>query len=101
MKAEGVDGQIHVLKDRILITRKGIMAMIAHGIKPSKEIPLASVSSVEFQDATRFSAGSLSIYYGGKGASADATVKFQHKANERFKQIKEEIFQLINSNNKS
>jgi hypothetical protein len=100
-RAVGMDGQVELHKDRIIITRKGFFAMLSHGIKPQRELPLGAITTVEFQDAGIFNKGYINFLYAGNiRKSGETVVKFSRKENEIFRSLKEEIFLLMNNNNR-
>lgn len=49
--AKGVNGQIELYEDRVLIRRKGVMAFVTQGIKGDKSINVSSITSVQFKEA--------------------------------------------------
>ncbi|MFN7039341.1 MAG: hypothetical protein ACK4OM_07250 [Alphaproteobacteria bacterium] len=98
VKIEAADGQIYLFKDRITIARKGIWAMLSHGIKPSKDIVLKNIISVDFQPAG-FNQGVFYLNCIGSNDKKEYTLKFNKKLNEQFSDLKEKIFELTNNSN--
>lgn len=50
MKFIGNNGQIEVLEERLIITRKGMMGFLTQGFKGEKTIPFSSISAVQFRE---------------------------------------------------
>jgi uncharacterized protein DUF4429 len=47
--AKGYNGQLLVKPDRIVIIRKGIVAMVAHGVNGDKEILLSNIMAIQLK----------------------------------------------------
>lgn len=102
MYVQGGDGQVELLEDRVVIHRKGLMNMLKHGPNSKREIPLVSISSVNFRDAGNFRLGEIDFDYSGR-SHADKkqnTVMFAKKHHDNFVKLKEKIFELMYSNRK-
>jgi len=54
MHFDGLNGQIEVLEDRIVISRKGVFGFLTQGLKGDKTIPFASITAVQFKTASAF-----------------------------------------------
>ncbi|MFN3657397.1 MAG: zinc ribbon domain-containing protein [Pseudolabrys sp.] len=50
MKFTGNNGQVEVLEDRLIITRKGLIGFLTQGFKGEKTIPFSSISAVQFRE---------------------------------------------------
>jgi hypothetical protein len=46
---KGVNGQIEVFEDKIVITRKGLVGFSTHGLAGEKTIPMSAIQSVQFR----------------------------------------------------
>ncbi|MCD8290842.1 MAG: SHOCT domain-containing protein [Prevotella sp.] len=46
---KGVNGQLTVYDDKVVIERKGFLAFGTHGLAGAKTIPIASIQSVQFK----------------------------------------------------
>lgn len=57
MHAEGSNGSVELLKDRIVIRRKGIANVLTQGIQGDKSIPLSSITAIQFKPAGSFLGG--------------------------------------------
>ena len=96
----GVNGQIEIYDNRIIINRKGFIAKGTHGWAGSKTIPINSIQSIQIKEATVFLNGFIQFGILGeieaKGGMTTAThdentVFFKKKSNKDVKQIKEFI----------
>lgn len=94
---EGTDGQIELQDDRLIITRKGFLNMLKHGTGSRREIPLSSISSVNFKDASMFSAGEIDFDFSGRSQldHNQNIVRFLKKKQPEFHALKEKIFTII------
>lgn len=92
---QGSDGQITLLEDRVIISRKGFFSMIAHQFAGPIEVPISSISRIEMKEASVFSAGSIKLIFHGNDFQI---IKFQNKSNAKFKEVKEAIFSKLSSN---
>ncbi len=97
MYVEGTDGQIELQEDRLVITRKGFLNMLKHGTGSRREIPLASISSVNFKDASMFKPGEIDFDFAGRSQldSQQNMVRFLKKKQPEFHALKEKIFTII------
>lgn len=98
MHVSGIDGQVELTSDRVIVHRKGLLNALKHGANARHEIPLASISGVDFRDATLFKQGMIDFDYPGKNNSGVAhknAVIFGKKQQQGFYDLKEKIFQII------
>jgi hypothetical protein len=102
MYVEGTDGQIELQDDRLVITRKGFLNMMKHGSGSRREIPLSSVSSVNFKDATLFKPGEIDFDFAGRSQMDhnQNMVRFLKKKQPEFYALKEKVFSIIAMRNK-
>ncbi len=63
LKAKGVNGQVELLQDKVLIRREGLLAK---GMGADKEIPLRQIASVKFED--RWNNGYIQFVLGEQDA---------------------------------
>ena len=49
LRVEGMDGQIELLADRVVIHRAGLWNAVKYGLNAKREIPLGAISEVVFQ----------------------------------------------------
>lgn len=50
-EAKGVNGQLYVYGDKIVISRKGFLGTLGHGFAGNKEILISQISSVQYKNA--------------------------------------------------
>lgn len=56
-KMKGVNGQLMVYEDKVIIERKGTNAFLYYGFAGTKTIPLSSIKSVQFKKAGKVLGG--------------------------------------------
>jgi len=54
---EGTNGSVEVLRDSLIIRRKGFANVLTQGVQGEKTIPLANITAVQFKEAGRWMAG--------------------------------------------
>lgn len=107
MYVEGLDGQVELREDRIIIHRKGLLNALFFGFNSRREIPLGAVSEVMFREATRIKYGVIEFIRGGSSVAerrkntASCIVKFNRGQMDGFEKIKEKTFQLIEKHAKA
>lgn len=103
-QVSGIDGQLTLFEDRIVISREGIQAKINHGLKGDKEIFLTSITSVQFKKAGIITNGYIQFgVLGGResrgglmrAASDEITVTFTKYEQTDFQGVKEKVNELI------
>ena len=99
MSVEGLDGQVELRTDRVVIYRRGLLNALKYGLNAQREIPLAAVSEVVFHPATALRFGTIEFVRSGRSSdekkSSNSTVKFGRKNAEAFHAMKEKTFELI------
>ncbi len=106
MYVEGLDGQVELLADRVIIHRKGLMNTVFYGFNSRREIPLGQISEVAFRDATRLKFGVIEFVRSGRSTderkgSSTCIVKFNRQSARRFEALKEKVFEVLEKNNKA
>ncbi len=97
--AEGSDGEIELRQDRLIIRRPGFWNMLKYGKDSMKEIPIISITGIDFRNANRLTFGTLHIEHGNEYSIKDRaqnTIKFSYRQREAFERLKEKIFALKN-----
>ena len=100
MRAIGVDGQIALLSDRVVIQREGLWNALRYGFHSRREIPLGAISEIMFRDAGALRFGEIEFIRGGRGPdehkkSKNSMVKFHKKNQKEFEDLKEKVFELV------
>lgn len=107
---KGVNGQMTVYEDKVVIERKGVTSFLTQGIAGAKTIPIQSIQSIQFKPGNHMTNGFIQFgILGGKegqgglfNATKDEnTVMLSFKYNELAGQIKEYIEKRILENFKS
>ena len=105
MRVAGIDGQVALLADRVVITREGILNIFTFGFNSKREIPLTAISEVIFKNPTLFRMGQIEFVRSGRSAderktTKQSTVKFRKSQMDNFETLKEKIFELMEQNNR-
>ena len=99
MYVTGIDGQVELLPDRVVIHRKGFVNSLFFGFNSRREIPLGQISEVAFRDATRMKYGIIEFIRSGRSTDerkgGSCIVKFNRKSAPQFEALKEKAFQLL------
>lgn len=100
MEVQGSDGQIELLEDRVIIHRRGLLNAFKHGLNARREMPLSSITSVNFRTASFFKLGEIDFDYAGRSQlnRRQNTVIFTRKHQAEFVALKERIFELMQKN---
>lgn len=97
MKVQGLDGEIELLKDRIIISRNGWLSAMTGPNR--RELPYSSVLEVHLKDATKLAPGHLEIMRVGIPSTDDNSafrVKFKKDKQAEFAKIKDKIYEILN-----
>ena len=106
MLAEGFNGQVEVVGDKIRISRRGVRAFFSHAFKGDKEILISHISSVQFKGASVWSRGYIEFaFLGGqeskggilRAGTDENTVFFTKKQQPDFEQLRDRIYQIQDS----
>lgn len=104
MKAEGHNGQITLYKNKIKISRKGIMSKLTHGFKGEKEIMLKRISSIQLKEPGLITSGYMQIGFSGGKENKDGlfdatkdenTVMIKKKQYDKFQKLKNAIYKQM------
>lgn len=105
MKVEGMDGQVELMSDRVVIHRAGLWNAMKFGMNAKREIPLSAISEVAFRPAgLKF--GEIEFVRSGRSTdekkqlNANA-VRFNRKKNKEFEEMKEKVFHMIDQYSRS
>ncbi len=100
----GVNGQITVYENRVVIERKGVLGFMTQGLAGEKTIPMNSIMSVQFKEGNMWTNGFIQFgVMGGResvggvlNAAADEnTVMVKQSENYRAREIKDYIENII------
>lgn len=100
MRVEGMDGQVELCADRVIIRRDGMLNVFKYGLNARREIPLSAISEVAFKPAGTLVFGEIEFVRSGRSGEEKvnrdySTVKFGRKKNHEFEVLKEKAFTLI------
>ena len=97
---KGINGQIEVYENKIVINRKGFIAHSAHGFAGSKTIPINSIQSIQYKPGSFFLNGFIQFAVlgglearGGLGNAKydENTITIRKNHNNKALEIKEFI----------
>lgn len=104
MRYQGVNGQLAVDGDDLLLLREGTKARAVFGAAPPRRIPLAAVSGVAFKPSSRLQSGTLQLHLGGQpgdprlsGSDPDA-VTFSYSQEPQFAQLRDWLLGVVAHN---
>lgn len=97
LEAVGLNGQISLLTDRVVIKRKGVMGFLSQGLKGDKETPIRNITSVQMKEAGMLTNGYI---HESRGGLMDATtdensVVFNKKQMDQFVAFKQKLDSLM------
>ena len=106
MRAEGSNGSVEIVGDRIVIRRKGLANIVTQGIQGDKSIPLSRITAVQFRSAGSLMAGLIQFTIEGgrefRGGMMEATkdenaVLFTREQEPAFVELHDIVQQRISS----
>lgn len=107
---KGVNGQISVYEDRIVIERRGFSGFMSSGLAGEKTIPMESIVSVQFKEGSMLLNGFIQFgVLGGneatkglsKAVQDENTVILKKSSNNEVRQIKEYIEEIVLNRSKN
>lgn len=95
LRAEGIAGQIEVDEAFLTIKRQGARAMLNHGLKGDKRIPLQNITAVQFKPAG-LTAGYIQLSIaGGVESKAGLLASGNDENSMQFKSRQQAAFEAI------
>ncbi len=101
MFVKGLNGQIELTANSVLIKRKGIVATVSKGFSGEKSIPISAITSIQLKKASFFTGnGFIKFCFGGavekqgnlkEAVKDENAVVFTGKSNREFEALKAEI----------
>ncbi|MCB0377855.1 MAG: SHOCT domain-containing protein [Bdellovibrionales bacterium] len=97
---KGVQDELEIFEDRLVITPKGVLGFLNKGMKGSKEIPFSSITAIQVKEAGSLVNGYIQFsMHGGResksgilsATSDENTFMFPKKVNEEVKKAREFI----------
>jgi hypothetical protein len=100
MTVVGMDGNIDLLPDRVVISRPGLWNAMKFGLNSQREIPIGAISEVSFKKAGALTFGELEFVRSGRSTderkkNSQSAVKFKKNKNQEFEMLKEKVFQMM------
>lgn len=101
---KGYNGQLTVTDTKLIIKRKGLLGFISNGSAGDKEIPIKSITAIQFKKASMLTNGQIQFSIqgelGNKGNSLSSvgdenTILFTKKQSESFEMAKNLIDKLM------
>lgn len=102
---KGINGQVELSDNNVVIKRKGFMAVMSKGFTGDKTIPIKAITAIQVKPASLLSGnGFIKFCYGGsderrgnlaQAAKDDNAVIFGRKSNKDFEELKSRIEKLI------
>ena len=103
-EAKGVNGQLYLYSNKVVISRKGIRAFATQGLRGDKEIYIKNISSIQLKKPSALTNGFIQFsFLGGtehkggflgvsQGVTRDeSTILFTKKQQKDFEEIKDMI----------
>lgn len=109
MKAVGLDGEVVLLTDRVVINRPGWWNAILFKFDTHREIPFSSISEIKYNACIMILPGRIDFLMTGgtvvigkkKGRGNSPTaVKFNKKQEKEFAALKEKTFELMSQHHR-
>lgn len=107
---KGVNGQITIYEDRVIIERRGALGFLAQGFAGAKTIPMDSIMSIQFKEGGKWLNGFIQFGimggnegHGGvfNGTQDENTVIIEEKTNDDARAIKDYIEGIILNRSKN
>jgi hypothetical protein len=107
VEVEGINGQIRLTQNRVIISRKGAKAFVTQGLKGDKEIPISRITAIQFKPADNLINGYLQFSIQGSWESKggvfaatqdENTVMFSVFQQPAFEEVKRYIDSFIDGN---
>lgn len=101
---KGVNGQITIVNNLLVITRKGALGFLTQGLQGEKRIPMKNITAVQFKSAGFFTNGYIQLSTLGaveqsKGIFSatqnENTVMFGKNMNGEFLELRNKIEDII------
>ena len=110
IKIRGIQDELEVYDSKIVITPKGILGFLNKGMKGSKEIPLSSITAIQFKKASFLTRGYIQFSVIGGNESRggilsavtdENTFIFNSKKNAEMEKVKIYLSERIGTNTKA
>ena len=100
MSIAGMDGQVELMSDRVVIHRRGLWNVLKYGINSRREIPIGAISEITFRSPSLITFGEIDFVRSGRSADekklgSNSAVKFSRKSAAEFEKLKEKVFEMV------
>lgn len=96
VEVEGVNGQIRLTKNRVIISRKGAKAFVTQGLKGDKEIPISRITAIQFKPADNLTNGYLQFSIeGGLESKGGVFAATQDENTVMFSVFQQPVFEEV------
>jgi hypothetical protein len=96
VEVEGVNGQIRLTQNRIIISRKGVNAFLSQGLKGDKEIPLSRITAIQFKPVDGFTNGYLQFsIQGGLESTGGLFAATSDENSVMFSELQQPLFEEV------
>ena len=92
LQAPGMGGQLAVFNDKVVISRRGVLGLVNHGLKGDKEIRISQISSIQFKKAGIVNGYIQFAFLGGREAKGGAFQATQDENTVMFTTTQQEAF---------
>ena len=108
IEAKGMNGQLHVYDNKVVISRKGFVGFVQHNAKGCKDIYIKNITGIQFKKASSLMRGYIQIVFSGssesKGSTSDLikdenAIIFKKRDNAEFEKAKQTIETIMDSVN--
>jgi hypothetical protein len=96
VEVEGINGQIRLTQNRVIISRKGAKAFVTQGLKGDKEIPISRITAIQFKPADNLTNGYLQFSIeGGLESKGGVFAATQDENTVMFSVFQQPVFEEV------
>jgi hypothetical protein len=96
IEVEGVNGQIRLTQNRVIISRKGVNAFLSQGLKGNKEIPFSRITAIQFKPVDGFTNGYLQFsIQGGLESTGGLFAATSDENSVMFSELQQPLFEEV------
>ncbi len=92
LQAPGIGGQLAVFDDKVVISRRGVLGLVNHGLKGDKEIRISQISSIQFKKAGMVNGYIQFAFLGGHEAKGGVFQATQDENTVMFTTTQQKLF---------
>jgi len=101
----GINGQLRVYEDKVVISRRGLRPLLFHGIKPDKTIPMKEILGIKVEPGSLLNNGYFQVLLPGNEKPCGVFAALRHentilvnnrpKNNEAMEVVRKKVLQLM------